>query len=221
MTSVTGSHTPHDCRHTTSFNWWDSETAAWVQNMSPGRLVLRSFWVQRFFTASSQHWQEKVAATHFCCRPFCQKTPWEFHRCRACQASFPSPPPSVFPPFPPAGCVTCSENQMVERSLGRNKLEGRCLWILGPRQKKRRKSARGRGLTSLEEEKQKGEGGGVWEVEGGDESHDAQHLLARKLRNAASQVHFRKKNITNSFLPVFFCNTVVISFLLRRSWRLT
>lgn len=100
MTSVPGSHTPHDCRHKTSCSRWDSETAAWVENMSPGRLVWRSFWVEHFLTPSSQHSQEKVAATHFCCRPFSQKTPWEFHRCRACQAwllpppSFPSSPPS-------------------------------------------------------------------------------------------------------------------------------
>lgn len=74
--------------------------------------------------------------------------------------------------------------------------------------KKRRKKCRGRGLTSLEEEKQKGEGGGVGgEVEGGRESHDAQHLLARKLWNAASQVHFWKKNITNSFLLQHGCST--------------
>lgn len=64
---------------------------------------------------------------------------------------------------------------------------------------------RGRGLTSLEEEKQKGEGGG--EVEGEHKSHDAQHLLARKLRKAASQVHFWKKNITNSFLLQHGCST--------------
>ena len=52
--------------------------------------------------------------------------------------------------------MTCSKNRWWERSLGRNKLQGRCLWVSEPRKKE---NARG-DLTSLEERKEEWVGGG-------------------------------------------------------------